>query len=77
MNFSGPTLGYIMGTVFTVVLQVQCWWVQVQCLTSNTTAYTAPITAMSQTHSFFAVAMTTVPSVMTEWYVWVGSGVMK
>ena len=48
MNFSGPTLGDIMGTVFTVVLQVQCWWVQVQCLTSNTTAYTAPITAMSQ-----------------------------
>ena len=41
-------LGYSTGTVYTTVLQLWCWWVQVQCLISDTAAYTTPITVVSQ-----------------------------
>ena len=39
-------VGCSMGTVYTAVLWLRCWWVRVRCLNFDTAAYTAPITAV-------------------------------
>ena len=39
-------VGCSMGTVYTAVLRLRCWWVRVWCLNFDTAAYTAPITAV-------------------------------